>query len=164
MRRESATGVSSRGSLSTQFAQVGRRGDVANRRQPDIHRPLVPRRRDAGGAWGGAGIKHGQGLGRLNRRSSERCGPGRTIRCHSRSTREAFHIPHSKRRPPGARVPRGLIVHSPSAASSMTAATSFAWTTREAWLPATSVVWALILAANILWASGAMTLSFVLIT
>ena len=54
--------------------------------------------------------------------------------------------------------------HSASAAFSMTAATSDAWTTREAWLPATSVVWALILAANIFWASGAMTLSLVLIT
>ena len=54
--------------------------------------------------------------------------------------------------------------HSPSAASSMKAATSFAWLTREAWLPATSFVCACILAANIFWTSGAMTLSFVVIT
>jgi hypothetical protein len=40
----------------------------------------------------------------------------------------------------------------------------FAWTTSEAWLPATSVVCAFILAANDFWASGARTLSFVLMT
>ena len=39
--------------------------------------------------------------------------------------------------------------HFTSAAFSITAATSFAWTTREAWLPATSVIRAFIPAANI---------------
>ena len=54
--------------------------------------------------------------------------------------------------------------HFASAAFSMTSATCFACTTSEAWLPATSVVWALILAANYFCASGARTLSFVLMT
>src|SRR4051812_1438704 len=54
--------------------------------------------------------------------------------------------------------------HFTSAAFSMTSATCFAWTTSEAWLPATSVICAFILAANNFWASGASNLSLVLIT
>ncbi len=66
-------------------------------------------------------------------------------------------------RAPGTKAPEPCR-HFASEASSITAATSFAWTTREAWLPATSFVWACILAANSFWTSGASNLSFVLIT
>jgi hypothetical protein len=95
---------------------------------------------------------------------AERFGRDRTIRGHGpfRTRR----IPYSSQQALTSRREEAgrSYCHSPSAASSMTAATSFAWTTREAWLPATSFVWACILAANIFCTSGAMTLSFVLIT
>ncbi len=54
--------------------------------------------------------------------------------------------------------------HFASAAFSISAGDFVRVDDEEAWLPATSVVWAFILAANILWASGAITLSFVVIT